>query len=426
MAGSAQKQMKGRLATNGRVALSRTTLIRELYRSLLNTGRTYAAFRDTDRALVQRLAPAGTILDPMSGYGRVAAFCSELGINSVGVEFNPPQYFWQLLCHPQCSDLHLSAIAFLIDKRRSWPRPRPRAVVSDEFFPPECMATLERLLDLALEFYSQKRGLPFDFWRLALALLMPFVGRISCTSPADVSTHTKQGGTCVLLGLQEDFSLYLAALQDRLARVRNSHKPSQHDVQLGDARTVSFGRKKFRAMLTSPPYPNHRDFTTILLPENEFLFSVARSRGYPIPFSRHDIIGSNFVKGRQQEFVVHSDVAAKFIADAQAIRRTVRAKYDDDTYYIPYFSKYFSALEAAYKNVARALDVQCEGYITVVNNTHRGIVIPVSEVVQDIWRGIGFQAEVFESKEFSHVGAKNPRAKGVRARHTEYVVRIWR
>src|SRR5438477_9236808 len=90
----------GRVATNGRAILGRTTLLRDVYRSLINTGRTYAAFREEDRSVLARLMNRSPVLDPMSGYGGLVAFCSELGIQSFNVEYSPAQYLWQLLSHP--------------------------------------------------------------------------------------------------------------------------------------------------------------------------------------------------------------------------------------------------------------------------------------------------------------------------------------
>jgi hypothetical protein len=36
----------------------------------------------------------------MAGYGLLTQYCAEIGQWSYCVEFNLPQYFWQVLCHP--------------------------------------------------------------------------------------------------------------------------------------------------------------------------------------------------------------------------------------------------------------------------------------------------------------------------------------
>jgi hypothetical protein len=412
--------------SNGtRPELGRTSLLREVYRSLLNTGRTYAGFRDEDREIVGHLAQRGPILDPMSGYGGLASFCSQMGADSFGVEYNPPQFFWQVLVQPDRIDLNLGAIEEIIKVRRKWPKPRRRAIISDEFVPDELRKTLISLFEVIASSFSKSLIADERVAEAALSLLLPFAGRLCCTSPADISTHTKEGGTCVLVGWQDDFATYLAALRYRLKQNKENARGGRQHVISGDARNVNLGSTRFRAMFTSPPYPNHRDFSSILLPENKVIDALSEAHGLPILFDREAIIGSNFVKGAPAtEF--DSIVVSKFINQISAVRRNKRAGYDDDVYYIPYFRKYFSALGGAYHNIARYLDSSLDGYIAVVNNTHRGVVIPVAETVREIWEGLGFHSEIHRSLEMFHLGARNPRAKGIRARHTEYLVRIWR
>jgi hypothetical protein len=70
------------------------------------------------------------------------------------------------------------------------------------------------------------------------------------------------------------------------------------------------------------------------------------------------------------------------------------------------------------------LDCPFIGFVVVVNNTYRGLKIPVAQVVQDIWNTLGYEASIKEENEQFHVGTKNPRAKGVRAKHIEYIVQV--
>jgi len=166
------------------MTLGRTSLLRDIYRVLINAGRTYAAFRGEDRQLVARLIDRSPVLDPMSGYGGLAALCADLGISSVGVEYNPAQYFWQLLSQPDRVEMHLAAITGVILQRRSWPRPRNRAVVADEFFPTETRTLLERLFTLFQHSVADLQ-LPASVnpFEVSVSLLLPFSGRLACASP---------------------------------------------------------------------------------------------------------------------------------------------------------------------------------------------------------------------------------------------------
>src|SRR5688572_8744068 len=103
--------------------LGRLTFIRQIYRRLLNRGRTYAAFeRKKIFPIVQSLAKNNSqILDPMSGYGTLMSYCSELGIDSFSVEMNPPSYYWQVLVNPN-NNLILTEFVNSIRRKKSLPK----------------------------------------------------------------------------------------------------------------------------------------------------------------------------------------------------------------------------------------------------------------------------------------------------------------
>lgn len=408
------------------VNLSRITLIREIYRALINTGRSYAAFTHKERELVDRLKAKREIFDPMSGYGLLMRYCSTAGIKSFGVEYNLPQYLWQLLCHPANSENFLHAIKIIRSQRARWPRTKAKAVVSDEFFPEESLRLLEQLLDRIRQAIEKSFDESTNLEQPALALLLPFAGRLSCSIPGDISTHTKVGGMCVLLDWERDYEAYLCAIQTRLDHIANTAVTRSHKLVYGDARIYKFPKQRFRAMITSPPYPNHRDFTSMFAPEHALLHELRVSENRaPRQFSDR-IIGSNFVSNRPKN-LPESKTALRFLNDIKRLERNKTATYDDEVYYIPYFENYFIDLEKAYKNVSTACaSSDFEGYIVVVNNTHRNLVIPVSEVVLEIWIRLGFKATIFASNELFHIGTKNPRARGLRAKHMEYIIKVWR
>ena len=158
------------------VNLSRITLLREIYRTLINTGRSYAAFTQKERELVDSLKSKSEIFDPMSGYGLLMRYCSTASIKSFGVEYNLPQYLWQVLCHPSHSENFLQTIKVVRSRRARWPRTILRAVVSDEFFPEESLRILERLLRLTKQAIEECFGGSKNSDQLALALLLPFAG----------------------------------------------------------------------------------------------------------------------------------------------------------------------------------------------------------------------------------------------------------
>src|SRR5260370_8732429 len=139
---SSQRQDRERL-------LTRTTLLRKVYRVLLNTGRSYAAFTEKERDLLQSFRNKKEIFDPMSGYGSLTRYCAERGLKSYCVEYNLPQYLWQLLCHPNHSIQYIESSQLMLSSKKRWPSERLMARASDARFPPEPTTLLLRLLELA-------------------------------------------------------------------------------------------------------------------------------------------------------------------------------------------------------------------------------------------------------------------------------------
>lgn len=403
-----------------------TSLIRDVYRALLGTGRVYGAFTDTERQIVQSLRDRGDIIDPMSGYGSLTKFCAESGTSSFCLELNPAQYLWQVLTHPDHAILLPRAIDFLLSSRSRWPRTTERATMSQDWFPEQSLAMLTSLYSLSLHAIRSCGAIRNSkAEELALALVLPFAGRLGCWVSGDTSAHVKRGGICVYRGWSDDYREYLLALLGAFERIPHRRSGVRHRLHLGDARTYSFPHKSFGGMITSPPYPNRLDFSAVFDPETALLSWLRSSAGVKLRLPQLPSIGSLFVRGRQMP-LPESRAARRFLATIQQLKRTPRATYDDAVYYVPYFSHYFADLERAYSNVAVSLAQSAEGYITVVNNTHRNTVVPVAEMVQDTWRRLGFKTVVHQENERFHVGTKNPRTRGLRAKHVTYVIKLWR
>ena len=406
--------------------LDRLSLIRELYRSLINTGRTYAAFKENEvYPLVEKLADRNEILDPMSGYGLLTRYCSKIGITAYCIELNPPQYFWQILSLPSNASALITTIQMTKIEKIFGSSKSPIARVSGDWFTEESKQILRGIFGLIRSNLNKDCGIKSKVEELSLSLLIPFVGRLSCSVPGNNSTQIKQGGVCVYKDWENDYTDYLCALHAYLNDIWGGSKSNSHVVQLGDCRTIRLPEKRFSAMITSPPYPNHRDYFTMFAPENNFL-DWMNSENVIGKYRLHDfVIGSNSVSGRPIP-AVRSKAARRFLRALEEFRGSARAINDNRVYYVPYFTHYFHELEQSYYNIAISLRRDFEGYIIAVDNTARNMVIPVSESIIEIWENMGFKTEIIQEKEKFHLGTKNPRARGFKAKHREYTIRIWR
>ncbi len=412
--------------------LNSTTLIRGVYRALLNTGRTYAAFEPRHMRWVDSLRGRKEVLDPMAGYGGIMRYCStpDYPITAYSIEQNPPAYFWQVLTHPGHASIVKELCHNVLDRRKNWPRPHLRIAVSDSWFPEESLPIIESLWHLVMAASNQLgKGQAVEF---SLALLLPFVGRLSSTIQGNVVTHVKKGGLCVYHGWQKDFAEYISALL-RTVQEHSSHQTNKkHVIRLGDARTIRLGNKRFKAMITSPPYPNSRDYSKIFAPENAFLRWLNERGLISSDYVLHDrVIGGSDVStagGRGQQVLanIKSNSATEFLKFIAEFKGSRTAEYDNSVYYLPYYRNYFHGLEIAYENIARYLSKDFVGYVIVVNNTARKRVIPVAKFMLETWRRLGFDAQIEHDKELSHMGGINPRVKGLSARHVEYTIKVKR
>jgi len=405
--------------------LGRLSLLRPVYVSLLNTGRSYAAFDEQLlHQLVKDLSSRSEILDPMSGYGCLTAFCSRAGIASHCLEYLAPLYLWQRLVHPPTSRLLADAVGELLNMEDEWPQASTRALASDRWLPPESERLILRLLALCRQAVAMPSLPQEDSDHLSLALLLPFSGRLMAWVPGE-ATRIKQGGICVYQNWEGDFRHYLLALHSRLERIMSESKLSVHTVELGDCRSYSFELNRFAAMITSPPYPNHQSFTRMFSPERHLLRWLEAKGVSTVRVSKTPAIGALGVKGRRLA-KVRSRSALRFLRDLLEWKGSRRAMYDNRIYYCPYFEAYFADLERAFENISVSLGRDFMGYMIVVDNTCRDQFVPLSKFVVETWRRLGFDTKAEKLREKFHVGTKNPRARGFKAKHTEYLITIAR
>jgi len=416
--------------------LDRLTLIRGVYRSLLQRGRTYAAFDSARiKPLVWQLAPRKTILDPMAGYGTIITLCasSPQKVSAFCIERNPPSYLWQLVINPCNAEQIIGIARCVLEAKREWPKASLRADISENWYPEESIKILLKLLSLVQRCSLRFNEAADDTTEIALALIIPFVGRLSSHVQGNVVTHVKKGGLCIYEDWEHDFSIYLTVLIDFLQGNLRQSNSLRHTSLLADCLSVDLSGHKFSSMITSPPYPNGRNYELMFGPENAFLQLLESEelvKGYTL---HNSLIGSPRVSTRHGEPKkdtrdLNSRTAIQFVEAVKTFRGSKSVKYDNEVYYGPYFAKYFFELETAYRNVSSHLTSGFEGYIIVVNNTHRRMIVPVAQVVQEIWVDLGFDASILPeyTREMSHVGGINPKVKGLAARHSEYIIKVSR
>ncbi|MEO0458759.1 MAG: DNA methyltransferase [Cyanobacteria bacterium P01_A01_bin.114] len=212
-----------------------------------------------------QVTPQQTVLDPFAGTGTTLVECKKLGIPCVGTEANPMAHFasqaklnWAVA--PQPLRLHAQQLA---DATRSdldlltglQPTLLPEAeklllrnAISHQ--------PLRKVLTLLGRINQAHHPSFCAHERLALAKVAVLASNLRFAPEISVTKRAKADAPVVDLWLET-----MDAIAADLATVAHrSHAPSR--VYLGDARSLrQLPPQSIDAVITSPPYPNEKDYT---------------------------------------------------------------------------------------------------------------------------------------------------------------------
>jgi hypothetical protein len=397
--------------------------ISHVYRGLIERSRAFASFREKEELntiysdLGQYLSIGDNILDPMSGYGGLMLFLGKTGYKTTNIELNPPAYYWQLLINPQNTKSIISIIEKLQNKKTKLPKLNESFSITDKFFSEEAVNHIKALYKLIAEYSNNNEA-------LSIASLLPFVSRFANYQKSKTNiTHFKQGGLCAYTGWEEDFQSYLEVIRNRLINDLKLYKQTEHSNILSDIMKVNLP-DKYSFFVTSPPYPNYRDYSKLFKIENWVLDNVIFKNS--TDFSM--MIGSNNVSGKKYG-TIHSEKVNKFLFDLleKAERLKVpKSRSDIRTYYHSYFAQYFYNIQEAYIKLDSMLKTNAIGYIVVNDNITRDIIVPVGASICDIFNNMGYDTEYFNISQVSHYGNIGKAAKRINSLHTRHILKVWK
>ncbi len=398
--------------------------ISHIYKSLLERNRAFASFKDEELAIIysdlsKYINEKDSIIDPMSGYGGGMSFFGKKGFKTTNIELNPPSYYWQVLINPLNTPNVVRALDKVINKKNHLPKIKDSFSLIDDLFSDCAIIHIKNLFDFILNNSDNDES-------LSISLILPFVARFANYVKSSTNiTHFKQGGFCSYVGWEIDFELYLNALKNRLLKDYDLYVQKEHYNILADMQQVTL-TEKYPFFVTSPPYPNYRDYSKLFKIENYVHDCIIMGKSTDFNM----MIGSNNVSGKTFGNI-HSEKANKFLTELLEKADKLKAKNkkscsDIKTYYYPYFAQYFYNIQEAYKKLDAMLQNNATGYIVVNDNITRDIIVPVGAVICDTFNDLGYSTEDFNISQISHYGNIGKNAKRINSLHTRHILKVWK
>lgn len=392
-----------------------------VYKGLIIRNRAFASFREKGELntiyanITNHITQDDIIFDPMSGYGGGMSFFGRKGFKTTNIELNPPSYYWQVLINPTNTEVINKAITKLIEEETKLPKFTEKFSLEDDLF---TEAAIKHIKDL----FKYIESVVF-IREYAIALLLPFVSRFANYQKSQTNiTHIKQGGLCTYVGWESDFISYLIDIRKRLNNNFAEYSEVRHQNIQEDILKVSFPHK-YRYFVTSPPYPNYRDYSKLFKIENWVLDNIINSENTDFSL----MIGSNSVSGKPYG-EIYSEKANTFLKalTEKSKKLSKKSKRDVETYYLPYFSQYFYNIQEAYIKIDSFLEKGAIGYIVVNDNITRDIIVPVGASICDIFDNLGYETSFFDKSFVSHYGNIGRSAKRINSQHMRHILKVWK
>lgn len=396
--------------------------ISHVYKGLMARSRAFASFKEKGELDVilsdinQYISAGECILDPMSGYGGGMRFWGRNGFKTMNIELNPPAYYWQLLINPSNADAIQSYIDCLLNRINELPKIEQNISISDRFFTKESIDFISKLFNAISSIVDNDK-------ELSIAIFLPFVSRFAHYQRSSSNiTHFKEGGLCSYVNWELDFVKYLRSLKDLLNEEFEQYIELMHANILSDIMNADLANK-YSYFVTSPPYPNYRDYSKLFRIENWVLNNIVNNSQYD--FQR--MIGSNNVSGKSYG-EIESPIANSFLSELleKSKKMPKKSRNDIQVYYHPYFCQYFYNIQEAYKKIDTLLTEKAVGYIVVNDNITRDIPIPVGASICDIFASMGYQTEDFNTSHISHYGNIGKSAKRINSHHIRHILKVWK
>ncbi len=362
------------------------------------------------------IEPGDVVLDPFCGTGTTLVECKKLGIASVGIEANPMPCFasrvkvdWNvdpegLLQHAEevgaratqkleedglteTPDLPLFGRADVKNlKLRKLPESSEELLLTDSINP----LPLHRVLILLEAMQESRDDRFFRYERLALAnALISGISNLEFGPEVGVGSP-KTDVPAVSLWLRA-----ITRMVEDLREVRASNEVSS-TVLPGDARHLArlLSERSISAVITSPPYPNEKDYTRTTRLESVllgFIRTKQQLRGL-----KEDLVRSNtrgVFKADRDDLLVADNDEVQDIADAIEERRIALGKTSGfERLYARVTRLYFGGMARHLSELRSVLRSGAQlAFVVGDQASYLRVMIRTGELLADIAKSLGYE-----------------------------------
>jgi len=336
--------------------------------------------KDLTAYLIKTLdLPVGSwVLDPFCGGGTTLLTCKESGINARGFDILPFSVFLSTVKIQDYDNIKIAreiAILQNTDIAARYTRNNlPDIPLVNKAFKPDvqkALLTLKSKIDNISDLNTK------SFFDLAFLSILE-----------SVSNTSKTGGFLRIANRdvypEAINELFFTKINSMLNDVtENEHRQIVHvnvTAEAGDARKLPT-KRKFDAVITSPPYPNRHDYTRIYSLEMVFDFVSTNDALKKI---RYETIRSH-VEARKKYEAASYDKPA--IVDNLVAE--IRNNGVNNPQVINMIEGYFEDMYLALAEISRCLKTSGKVFMVISNVRFSGINIPVDEILAEIGEQVG-------------------------------------
>jgi hypothetical protein len=286
-----------------------------------------------------------TVLDPFCGTGTTLVECKKLGIPAVGIEANPVAFFasstklnWQpdpdgLFKHAKniakIANMKLGAMGFMDDNDlplfekiersqfnfRTLPQKSAKLLLGDSISP----IPLHKTLELIIAIENNRDNNYYNHERLALSKALVYdISNLHFGPEVGVRKNKKKDAPVI--------TAWLNRVKDIAEDLRNLNQRSDvySRVISGDSRKISslLAPNSIDAVITSPPYPNEKDYSRTTRLESVllgFISDIGELRSMKKAFIRSNT-RSVYKDDSDNEFISENDQIKKIAEEIEQKR----------------------------------------------------------------------------------------------------------